>query len=125
MNRSEIAKIGEEKALQYLLNLQHLKLSTNFHCRAGEIDLITFEKSTRTLVFTEVKTRTGNYFGSPQESISKNKIRKILLTINQFFLQNPNLKKYHWRIDAIAIKLTPQAQVQNLTHLLSISPYES
>ncbi len=121
MLREQIAKIGEEKALNYLLHKSHILIMRNFHCRQGEIDLITFEKNTRIIVFTEVKTRTSDTFGSPQESITRFKVRKILLAIYQFFKQHPRFRKYSWRIDAIALKLNTHGNLQSILHIPSLN----
>ena len=50
----------------------------NFRIRLGEIDIIAIHK--KTLCFVEVKTRTSNAFGTPLESISKRKQRKLTMT---------------------------------------------
>jgi len=41
----------------------------------GQLDLVVLDGST--LVFVEVKTRTGHGYGLPQESVDARKIRKL------------------------------------------------
>jgi putative endonuclease len=47
----------------------------NWHCRLGELDLVAC--SGRTVVFCEVKTRSGPRFGEPAESVGKAKQARI------------------------------------------------
>ena len=50
-------------------------LEYNFRCRSGEIDLIA--RKADTLVFVEVKHRTGRKAGSPLEAVDHRKQRTI------------------------------------------------
>jgi len=50
-------------------------VENNFRCLYGEIDIIAFHGST--LVFVEVRTRTGSSFGTPAESITAEKLNRL------------------------------------------------
>jgi putative endonuclease len=50
-------------------------LARNWRCREGELDLIT--RAGATLVFCEVKTRSGARFGEPAEAVSRTKQARI------------------------------------------------
>ncbi len=54
MNTKEIGKLGEDKAVQYLLKNGFTILERNYRFEKGEIDIIAMEKNV--LVFVEVKT---------------------------------------------------------------------
>ena len=76
MSRNELGKIGEQLAARYLRNNGYKILSQNFRMgRYGEIDIIADKEGV--LTFIEVKTRTSKRFGSPAESVTYDKQRKI------------------------------------------------
>jgi putative endonuclease len=50
-------------------------LDRNWRCRDGELDLIVREGGT--IVFCEVKSRTGDRFGLPAEAVTPNKQARI------------------------------------------------
>lgn len=134
MNRNNpqttnIGQLGEDYATSFLISQNYQIIARNFHCRFGEIDVIAFDQNAKQLVFVEVKTRTDQSFGEPQEAVNFIKKRKMLRTINQFFEKNETLDSqsvrdsrhghaYHphssWRIDVIAVKLKPPPELAAL-----------
>ncbi len=100
MKSMERGELNEQIALQYLA-AQGLKLVTsNYHSRYGEIDLIMLDK--KMLVFIEVRYRRNNHFGGAAMSVTPDKQRKIAKTALQFIQRN---KKTEWqcRFDVVAI----------------------
>jgi putative endonuclease len=101
---NEVGKIGENLAREFLEKNGYKILEQNYRTRFAEIDLVCENK--KTLVFVEVRTKVGENFGSPEDTINKNKLRKVLW----------NAKSYsafkNWngpaRIDAICIVLGPR-----------------
>jgi len=77
---------GEEKAVTYLKTKGYKIIETNFSCKLGEVDIIAFRKGV--LHFVEVKTRRTNAYGSPAESVTKQKLRHITKTIEFYLLKN-------------------------------------
>lgn len=78
--RQELGRLGENIAAEYLQGQGYKILQRNFRCRSGEVDIICIRH--KVLVFVEVKTRTGQIFGSPEESITPTKqthLRKVAL----------------------------------------------
>lgn len=73
---------AEDAAMQYLQ--QHgLKLVTrNYRSRFGEIDLIAQDRET--LVFVEVRMRSGKDFGGAAASIDARKQSKIIRTAQHY-----------------------------------------
>jgi len=55
--RRALGRLGEDLAATHLTRLGFSTLARNVRTRAGEIDLIAFERRQGTLVFVEVKTR--------------------------------------------------------------------
>ena len=71
MTRKEIGDFGEQVAAGWLKRNGYGIIERNFRCKAGEIDIIACRGGT--LVFTEVKTRTGDAFGWPAEAVDHSK----------------------------------------------------
>lgn len=82
MNKRNIGKEKEELAAKFLLRQGMKILEKNFSCKLGEIDLIGMDKGY--LVFVEVKYRSKETYGYPQEAVSKYKKRKISLVSNYY-----------------------------------------
>lgn len=76
-------------------------LARQFSTRVGEIDLIA--KDGDEIVFIEVKTRRTADFGHPEESVTGQKLEKIMKT-GIIFLQQKKLENEKYRIDVIAIE---------------------
>ena len=83
-------------------------LAKNYYCRLGEIDLVTIDTSVRppVLVFIEVKYRKSNRYGRPEEFISLQKQRRIILTARHYLqacFARGCTSDYEVRFDVIAI----------------------
>lgn len=98
LQRGNSAEIAAEK---YLTNLGLHSIKRNYRCKAGEIDLLM--KDAETLVFIEVRYRSNPFFGSPAESITSQKIRRIRKTAEHFLQTNDHYAHYYKRFDVIAI----------------------
>jgi len=117
VHNQNLGKLGENIASEYLQNKGYLILETNFKANYGELDLITQENDT--LVFVEVKTRIGNSFGEPEESILPHKMREVIKTAEFYMLKN-NLS-CDWRLDVIAICLRPDESLGEVEHFENVT----
>jgi putative endonuclease len=70
--RKELGQAGEKMAEVFLRKQGYRILERNYQTPYGEIDLIARES--RETVFIEVRTRRGTDFGTPIESLTRNKI---------------------------------------------------
>lgn len=75
MKRHDLGKKSEDLALAYLRKLRHKPVDRNVRSRIGEVDLVTLDK--KTLVFTEVRAKSGLSHGSPEETIDRRKQSRI------------------------------------------------
>lgn len=94
---------GEDIAARYLLHQGYRIIVRNFYTRYGELDIIAMHDNI--LVFTEVRTRRGTSYGSPEESITPRKIehlRKAALV----YLGSCRLSYREIRFDVIAIRIS-------------------
>lgn len=101
MITQEKGRIGEEKALAYLIT-QGLKLvGQNYSCRLGEIDLIMQDKDH--LVFVEVRSRVSASFGGGLASITYAKRQKIIKSASYYAMIHKNQNQLAMRFDVISI----------------------
>lgn len=110
----EKGRVGEDIAANYLIEKGFSILYKNHQTRFGEIDIIA--SINRVLVFVEVKAKTGEDFGMPEEMINKSKIRQIINTAQMFILTNQKLGFEKYRIDAVAIVLDENKKPIRIKH---------
>lgn len=119
------AKLGEDKACEYLKKNGFKIIGRNFRKGYGEIDIIAIDSSNskeKTLVFIEVKTRKSNSFGSPLEAITPWKLKSLIRTAQFYKLIHPNLPTA-MRIDAVSVSLSSNNEVENIEHIKNISGF--
>jgi len=96
-----LGKTSEEAAVKFLKNQGYRILARNYRCFLGEIDIIAKDKDT--FCFIEVKSRSSDRFGLPQEAVSQNKRRRIIQTA-LVYLKEKNLLERKARFDVIALR---------------------
>lgn len=102
--------LAEDLAVAALKEKDYIILERNFANRFGEIDIIAKDKDT--LVFVEVKAKTGADFGLPEEMVNKRKLEKI----RHMALIYTKGKDLPSRIDVVAIVFDNNNQLLRLTH---------
>lgn len=113
-NRQSLGRHGEALAAEYLQAKGYQILERNFRSPYGEIDLIAFQADEESLhggpvqVFVEVKTRSTNAYGYPEEAVTPSK-QVHLIQAAQAYLQRHPDQTGDWRIDVIAVR-TGQAE---------------
>ncbi len=100
--RKQLGALGEKIAIGFLKGHGYKIRETNFRCSLGEIDIVA-EKE-KCLVFVEVRTRTSSEFGTPEESITIAKKRK-LISLALTYLQSHEDISPLWRIDVVAVEM--------------------
>ena len=73
---------GEELASAYLQKKGYEILERNWRLGKEEIDIIARKKEV--LVVVEVKTRSGSFFGTPEEFVNKQKQRHLIRAANAY-----------------------------------------
>ncbi len=104
-----LGKSGEEAAVEFLKNSGYHILEKNYKTRLGEIDIIARDQDT--LCFIEVKTRSSDRFGLPQEALSAFKQRQ-LTKATLSFLKEKKLLNQKARFDVVAIMASPDGSLQ-------------
>lgn len=106
---------GENISCGYLKNNGYEILTRNYNCKYGEIDIVA--RKEKTIIFVEVKTRTGNYFGEPQEFVDWKKIERINMTMDFFVNQFGISDEYILRIDVVEITFDNLGEKYKLNHI--------
>ena len=114
--KKNIGSKGELYAAHYLQSKGYEIMIRNFYTKFGEIDIVA--KKNNKISFVEVKTRTHDYFGSPEESISFIKMNRLKLTIKKFLLNKSIFRE--WQIDVIAIRLNSFEELVDLRHYKNV-----
>lgn len=111
MKRGDTGRRGEKLAKDFLKKRGYRILETNYRCREGEIDIVAKLKDC--LVFVEVRTKTSLKFGTPEESVTKAKKKKLIATAYYYRQAHDNLSP-SWRIDFVAVKLDQKGKLQHI-----------
>jgi putative endonuclease len=104
--RATLGKKGEEIALKYLLKKGYALYEKNWRFRHKEVDIIASDG--KDLVFVEVKTRSNEWYGSPEEAVDNRK-QKYLIDAAEEYITSKNLD-VNVRFDIISIILKPNYQ---------------
>ncbi len=116
--RKNLGASGERVAALYLQEHGYKILARNFRTHSGEIDLV--GQDADGLAFVEVRTRRGEAYGSPEESITPRKRDRLLRLALQFLEAHDEYGDCPWRIDLVAIELDPRGRIQRLDLIKSI-----
>ncbi len=119
-SRQEVGRRGEDLACAELERQGLEVLARNWRCSAGEIDIVAAERSDRgvTLVFCEVKCRSGLLFGHPLEAITYAKLRTLRQLAAQWMRENRMTARVI-RVDAVGVVLLP-GQEPSLSHVRAV-----
>ena len=110
-DKIEKGKAGEDLAARFLLEKGYQILARNYRFKRSEIDIIA--QKDNCLVFVEVKWRSTDAFGYPEEFVNEKKAAKILEGADQYIYEanwNGNI-----RFDIVAIR-----QINGQTEVLQI-----
>jgi len=112
----ETGKRGEEIAKRYLEKNGYKIIEQNYKTKYAEIDLVAKKKNE--MVFVEVRTKRGENFGTPEETINKKKLRKLWGNAKAYV----SWKKWQgsYRVDAVCVVLKPNGEIDRLSHYQNI-----
>lgn len=109
----ELGKKGEQLAVAFLRQKQYDILHCNWTSGRKEIDIIARQGGT--VVFIEVKTRSTQYFGMPEDAVHYRK-EASLQQVADRYLEQHGLQPEAIRFDIISITFTA-AGLQEILHL--------
>jgi putative endonuclease len=73
--KDAVGAYGEHVAAQYLTRSGYIILARNWRCAEGEIDIVAMDGET--VVVCEVKTRSGQGFGSGFDAVTREKAARV------------------------------------------------
>ena len=110
--RKGLGQAGERMAEVFLQKQGYRILERNYQTPYGEIDLIAREA--REIVFIEVRTRRGTGFGTPIESLTRNKISHWEKSVSSY-LQKSGEFDQPIRFDFVGVDLSEKTPKISLT----------
>lgn len=112
----EVGKIGEDLAAKFLVDKGYKIVEQNYKTKYSEIDLVA--QNGKDLVFVEVRTKIGENFGTPEDTLNNKKLSKVRFNALSYVA----FKKWQGsiKIDAICIVLKPDYTVLRLNHYENI-----
>ncbi|MCI4676529.1 YraN family protein [Candidatus Mycolicibacterium alkanivorans] len=117
LTRAQLGALGEQLAVEHLSSLGLRIVARNWRCRYGELDVIA-EDADRTLVFVEVKTRTGDGFGGLAQAVTPQKVRRLRRLTGVWLAE----QEQRWpaiRVDVIGVRVGRRREPE-LFHLRGV-----
>ncbi|MFH0854011.1 MAG: YraN family protein [bacterium] len=115
--RKIVGDYGEKLAINYLIRKGYNILDFHFSGRFGEIDIVAVKNMK--IHFVEVKSRTNNYFGSPEEGLTWAKIKKLEMTCKHYIYKN-KIQTDNYQLDLIAIEIDKLNRKVKIRHYKGI-----
>ena len=107
---NELGKKGEQIAIDFLVDKGYTILEKNYRYLKAEVDIIAQKENI--LAAVEVKTRSTDYFGNPEEFVNPKKI-KLLLSAIDYYVVDKDLD-VEVRFDIIAIIHQKETKIEHL-----------
>lgn len=98
-HNQKIGKWGEEAVAAYLAQRGYEIIARNARTPYGEIDIVA--KQADVYIFVEVKTRTSNKMGLPEESVNVRKQAHMYACAEHYAAEHA---VDHWQIDVISVE---------------------
>ncbi|HET9890436.1 MAG TPA: YraN family protein [Mycobacterium sp.] len=118
MTRIQLGAMGEALAVDHLTRMGLRILQRNWRCRYGELDIIARDDAASTVVFIEVKTRTGDGYGGLAHAVTPRKVRR-LRRLAGLWLAGQDQRWAAIRIDVIGVRVG-RRRTPEITHLQGI-----
>jgi putative endonuclease len=100
---------GENLAAEFLREKGFNIVARNYRHKHAEIDIIA--QRDNWLIFVEVKTRSSNKFGEPEEFVTEFKARKIYEAAEEYIFSND--WQGHVRFDVISVKVGADSEIMH------------
>ncbi len=96
---NELGELGEDLAVEELEKNGYEIVERNWRFKKAEIDIIA--RKNEVLAIVEVKTRSSDYFGDPQDFVNTKKIKMLVEAVNEYV--NSKDLEVEVRFDIMAI----------------------
>ncbi|HEY7535239.1 MAG TPA: YraN family protein [Thermodesulfobacteriota bacterium] len=102
IDKKSLGQKGEQIACKVLEKDGYRIIEKNFRCKQGEIDIIAEKKEV--ICFIEVKARTSESFGLPEEAVTTWKQRRLLAAA-YVYLERKKITSKDMRFDVVSVDL--------------------
>ena len=113
MGNQESGKAGEHAAAEFLLNKGYEILKRNYRAGRNELDIIACKE--QILVFVEIKTRTTEVFGYPEEAVGYKKQEHIRKASGTYIYENRYMGEI--RYDIVSVLMDQCQNVKSIFHI--------
>ena len=103
--RQELGESGENLAVSALTSQGYAVVARRYRSRYGEIDIIANDGDT--LVFVEVRRKSGKGYGAAVESVTPDKQRRVVRMAVEYLARHDRYDKVAVRFDVVAIDDQP------------------
>ena len=110
-----LGRYGEQLAAEHLTAAGMTVLARNWRCSQGELDLV-LQDTDGTVVFCEVKTRSGTGFGEPSEAVGRRKAGRLRALACRWLAEHRPPGATDLRFDVVSI-VQRRGEAPRLTHL--------
>lgn len=104
--RLELGESGENLACEKLSSSGYEVIARRYRTPAGEIDIIA--RDDETLVFVEVRRKSGAHYGAAAESVTRDKQRRVIRMAVDYLARENLYDKCPVRFDVVAIDDLPE-----------------
>ncbi len=108
---NELGKKGEQLAIDYLIKKGYTIRDKNWRFQKAEVDIIAQKGDL--LAVVEVKTRSTDYFGNPQDFVNPKKIKLLVTAINEYVISKDLDVEVRFDIIGI-IKTKKETKIEHL-----------
>lgn len=113
---------GEDLAHRYLRSRGYVIVARNYRNRCGSAEIDLVARDGETLVFVEVKSRSTDLFGAPEQAVDEEKRRRILRGARDY-IYRAGLSWDRTRFDIVSVLFGGQERIEH--HIDAFRPPDS
>lgn len=109
--RIGLGRRGEELAVRELRRRGYEIVERNWRCAVGEVDIVA--RRGQAWAFVEVRTRRGEAFGTPEESITPKKQARMQAVAERYMAEHA-LWEADGQLLVVAVEMDPAGHLQRV-----------
>ncbi len=117
--QTDTGRAGEAFVAGRLERAGYRILDRNWRVRGGELDLVALDGET--LVFVEVKVRTGDRFAAADDSLDWRQLGRLMVAAERYIERNAEHADRIWRVDLVAVTLAGDGVVRRYNHYQNLT----
>ena len=118
-----IGNRGESAVAEYIAKKGYIISARNYRSKYGEIDIIA--ENNDEILFVEVKTRSKNSFGKPQDYVNHPKKRRIFITASIYLRSNGFGLKPRFDVAEVMILGSETLEVNYIENAFGVDAFEN